>query len=179
MLYGVIGLHKRMTPYQRDVVMGAALRPVLEYGGMDMERHLTLALIDSWDRKRKAFKIAGRKVPFIVFDVVLITGSLGSGRKVEVDREEVSIEVGDKIRKCMAEWEREEMTRRVLSKYRKKRRFFRHFLNVMIQLCDEHAEEEQVGISLKLYAIIIPSGVLSLVHLMEQHGVFCAMQMML
>ena len=34
-LRGVIGLHKRMTPYQRDAVIGAALRPVLEYGEMD------------------------------------------------------------------------------------------------------------------------------------------------
>jgi len=52
------------------------------------------------------------------------------------------------------------MARRVPSKSSKKRRFFRHYLNVMIQLCDEHVQEEQVGIWLKLYAFIVLNGVL-------------------
>jgi len=104
-LRGVIGLHKRMAPYQREVVMGTVLRPVLEYGEMDMERQLTVVLIDSWDHKRKGFRIAGRKIPFTVFDVVLMTGLPRSGKKVEVDGEEVSTKVGDMIRRCMAEWE--------------------------------------------------------------------------
>jgi len=120
-----------MIPYQREVVMGTVLRPVLAYWEMDMERQLTIAPIDSWDHKKKVFRIAGRKVPFIVFDVVLMTSLPGSGKKVEVDGEEVSTEVEDMIRRCMAEWEREEMARRVPSKSGKKRRFFRHNLNVM------------------------------------------------
>ena len=89
-----------------------------------------------------------------------MTSLPGSGKKVEVDGEEISTKVGDMIRRCMAEWEREEMARRVPSKSGKKRRFFRHYLNVMIQLCDEHVQEEQVGIWLKLYAFIVLSGVL-------------------
>ena len=124
---------------------GTVLRPVLEYGEMDMERQLTVALIDSWDHKRKAFRIAGRKIPFTVFDVVLMTGLPGSGKEVEVDGEEVATKVGDMIRRCMAEWEREEMARRVPNKSGKKPRFFRHYLNVTIQLSDEHVQEEQVG----------------------------------
>ena len=52
------------------------------------------------------------------------------------------------------------MARRVPSKSGKKRHFFRHYLNVMIQLCDEHVQEEQVGIWLKQYAFIVLSWVL-------------------
>jgi len=45
--------------------------------------------IESSNHKRKAFKITGRQVPFTVFDVVLMIGLPGSGRKVEWDGEEV------------------------------------------------------------------------------------------
>jgi len=93
--------------------------------------------------------------------MVLMTGLPGIGRKVEVDGEEVSIEVGDMIRRCMDEWERQEMARSVPSKSGKKQRFFQHYLNMMIQLCDEHAEEDPLGIWLKLYAFIVLSGVFS------------------
>ena len=120
-----------------------------------MERNLTLARLDSWDRKMKAFKIANRKVPFTVFDVVLMTGSLGSGRKVELNGEEISTEVGHMIGRRMAEWEREEMAIRIPSKSGKNRRFFQHYLNVMIKLCEENMEEDQVGIWLKLYVFIV------------------------
>ena len=94
-----------------------------------------------------------------MFDVVLMTGLPGSGRKVELDGKEVSIEVGDMIRRRMDEWEREEMARRVPGKFGKKRHFFRHCLNVMIELCDENVEADQL-VWLELYAFIILSGVL-------------------
>ncbi|KAJ8430057.1 hypothetical protein Cgig2_011592 [Carnegiea gigantea] len=60
-LRSLCALHGRMTPYQMDTVMGTTLCPVLEYGEMAMERHLTLGLTQSWDRQRKAFRIAGRQ----------------------------------------------------------------------------------------------------------------------
>ncbi|KAJ8440040.1 hypothetical protein Cgig2_020528 [Carnegiea gigantea] len=131
-LHSICALHGRLTPYQRDAMLGTVLWPVLEYGEMAMERHLTLALIQAWDRRRKAFRIAGREVRFTVFDVVLFTGLLGTGKKVELDREEVSTEVGDMVRARMGEWERKEMARR----------------------------EDRVGIWLRLYAFIVLSGVL-------------------
>ncbi|KAJ8428806.1 hypothetical protein Cgig2_028011 [Carnegiea gigantea] len=85
-LRSICALHGRLTPYQRDAILGTVLRPVLEYGEMAMERHLTLALIQAWDRWRKAFRIASREVRFTVYDVVLFTGLPGTGKKVELDR---------------------------------------------------------------------------------------------
>ncbi|KAJ8423547.1 hypothetical protein Cgig2_007078 [Carnegiea gigantea] len=65
---------------------------ILEYGEIAMERHLTLVLIKSWDRRRKAFRIASREVQCTVFDVVMFTGLPETGTKVELDREQVSTE---------------------------------------------------------------------------------------
>jgi len=109
-----------MTPYQSDVVMGMTLRFMREYREMDMERYLTLILIYSWVHRGKAFKIASRWVPFTVFDVVLMIGLFGTGRKVELDGEEASTKVGNMIRTRMAKWERQEMARRVPGKSGKK-----------------------------------------------------------
>ena len=72
-LHSICALHGRMIPYQRNAVLGIVLGPVLEYGEIAMETHLTLALIKSWDQRRKAFRIAGREVRFTVFDVVIFT----------------------------------------------------------------------------------------------------------
>ncbi|KAJ8425565.1 hypothetical protein Cgig2_012308 [Carnegiea gigantea] len=119
-LRSICALYGRMTPYQRDAVLGTALRPVLEYGEMAIERHLTLTLIKSWDRRRKAFRIAGREVRFTVFDVVMFTGLSGARTKVELDGEEVSTEVGNMVRAHMGESERAEMTKRVPKKSGKK-----------------------------------------------------------
>jgi len=159
-LRSICALHGRLTPYQRDAVLGTVLRPVLEYREMAMERHLTLALIQALDRRRKAFRIGGREVRFTVFDVVLFTGLPGTGKKVELDGEEVSMEVGDMVRARMGEWERMEMARRAPKKSGKKRRFFKHYVNVMMELCEENADEDRVGIWLRLYAFIVLSGVL-------------------
>ncbi|KAJ8420167.1 hypothetical protein Cgig2_000257 [Carnegiea gigantea] len=159
-LRSICALHGRLTPYQRDAILGTVLRPVLEYGEMAMERHLTLALILAWDGRRKAFRITGREVRFMVYDVVLFTGLSGTGKKVELDREEVSTEVRDMVRARMGEWERKEMERRVPRRSGKKRRFFKHYVNVMMELCDENAQEDGVGIWLRLYTFIVLSGVL-------------------
>ncbi|KAJ8446969.1 hypothetical protein Cgig2_006597 [Carnegiea gigantea] len=159
-LCSICALHGRLTPYQRDAVLGTVLQPVLKYREMAMERHLMLALIQAWDRRRKAFRIGSREVRFTVFDVVLFTGLPGTGKKVELDGEEVSMEVGDMVRARMGEWEREEMARRVLKKSGKKRRFFKHYVNVMMELYEENAEEDRVGTWLMLYAFILLSDVL-------------------
>ncbi|KAJ8436519.1 hypothetical protein Cgig2_026634 [Carnegiea gigantea] len=85
-------------PISEGCGVGTALRLVLEYGEMAMERHLTLTLIKSWDRRRKAFRIAGREVRFTVFDIVMFTSLPGTGTKVELDGKEVSTEVGNMVR---------------------------------------------------------------------------------
>jgi len=53
----------------------------------------------------KAFRIAGRRVPFFVFDGALMAGLPAMGRRVELDGEQVSLEVGLLIRGRIAEWE--------------------------------------------------------------------------
>ncbi|KAJ8420361.1 hypothetical protein Cgig2_023217 [Carnegiea gigantea] len=158
-LRSISALNGRLNPYQREAVLGTVLRPVLEYGEMAMERHLTLALIKSWDRRKKAFRVGGREVRFTVFDVVMFTGLPGIGKKVELDGEEVMTEVGNMVRARMAEWERAEMARRVPKKSGQKRRFFKNYVNVMMELCEENAEADRVGIWLRLYAFIVVSGV--------------------
>ncbi|KAJ8424183.1 LOW QUALITY PROTEIN: hypothetical protein Cgig2_028308 [Carnegiea gigantea] len=144
-LRSICALHGRLTPYQRDAILGTVLRPVLEYGEMAMERHLMVALIQAWDRRRKAFRIAGREVRFTVYDVVLFTGLPGTGKKVELDREEVSTEVGDMVRARMGEWERKEMERRVPRRSGKKRRFFKHYVNVMMEMCARMLRRTELG----------------------------------
>ncbi|KAJ8429677.1 hypothetical protein Cgig2_015019 [Carnegiea gigantea] len=155
-LRNICALHGSVTQYQRDAVMGTTLRLVQEFGEMAMERHLTLALIQSWDPWRIAFRIIGRQVRFMVFDVVLFTGLRTTGRIVELDGAEVSMEVGNMVRARMAEWERQEMAR--TGKSGKKRYFFRHYVNVMMELCEENAEKDRIGIWLRLYAFIALSG---------------------
>jgi len=77
-----------------------------------MERHLTLALIRCWVPRWKAFRIAGRRVLFSVFDVSLFMGLPVTGKKVELDGEEVASAIGTAIRARVAEWEAEEMGRK-------------------------------------------------------------------
>jgi len=63
------------------------------------------------------------------------------------------------VRARMGEWEWAKMTRRVPKKFGKKRSFFKNYVNVMMELCEENAEEDRVGIWLRLYAFIVLSGV--------------------
>ena len=63
-----------------------------------------------------------------MFDVALMTGLPATGRRVELDGEEVSSEVGLLIRGRMAEWEQQEMMRRVPGRCGKKRRFFKNYV---------------------------------------------------
>jgi len=115
------------------------LEAFLEYCDIVMERQLTLALIRCWVPRWKAFRIAGRRVPFSVFDVALFTGLPATGRRVELDGEEVESDVGIAVRARVAEWEAEEMGRRVPGKSGKKRRFFRNYVGAMVALCEEYS----------------------------------------
>ena len=156
----LVAVNGRMTARQREAVEGTVLRPCLEYCDIDMERHLTLALIRCWVPRWKAFRIAGRRVPFSRFDVALMTGLPATGRRVELDGEEVSSEVGLLIRGRMAEWEEQVMGRRVPGRSGKKRRFFRNYVAAMASLCEDTSDDDRVGLWLQIYAFMILSGVL-------------------
>ncbi|KAJ8442481.1 hypothetical protein Cgig2_022364 [Carnegiea gigantea] len=107
----LVGLNGRMTVTQREAVKATVLWPFLEYPELGMERHLTLSLIKCWVPRWKAFRVGGRRVLFSVYDVALFTGLPATGRAIELNRDEMSTEVGDMVRERMNEWEREEMAR--------------------------------------------------------------------
>lgn len=68
-----------------------------------MERHLTLVLIKCWVPRWKAFQMGGRRVPFSVFDVALFTGLPATGRRVELEGEKLSTEVGVLVWGCVVD----------------------------------------------------------------------------
>jgi len=156
----LVAVNATVTPLQRATLEGTMLEPFLEYCDIVMERHLTLALIKCWVPRWKAFRIAGRRVPFSVFDVALFTGLPATGRRVELDGEEVESDVGIAVRARVAEWEAEEMGRRVPGKSGKKRRFFRNYVSAMVALCEEYSSDDGVGVWMKIYAFMVLSGVL-------------------
>jgi len=92
--------------------------------------------------------------------VALFTGLPATGRNVELDGEEVESDIGTAVRGRVAEWEAEEMERRVPGKSGKKRRFFRNYVSAMVSLCEEHSADDQVGVWMKMYAFLVFSGVL-------------------
>jgi len=59
--------------------------------------------------------------------------------------EEVSVEVGLLIPGRRAEWEEQEMGRRVPGRYGKKRRFFRNYVAAMASLHDDNSDDDQVS----------------------------------
>ncbi|KAJ8426953.1 hypothetical protein Cgig2_033234 [Carnegiea gigantea] len=125
-----------------------------------MERHLTLALIRCWVPRWKIFRIGGRRVPFSVFDIALLTDLLATWLIVELDGDEVKIDMIEMVRDRMAEWEREKMVTRLPGRSGKKRRFFRNYVSAMVALCEENNEEDRVRLWVRIYAFMIVSGVL-------------------
>ncbi|KAJ8423597.1 hypothetical protein Cgig2_030663 [Carnegiea gigantea] len=109
----LVMVNKGMSNRQREAVMGTVWRPLLQYREIGMERHLPLALIKYWVLRWKAFRIGGGRVPFSVFDVALFTSLPATRRRVELEGEELSMEVGILVRGCVADWEEEEMASRV------------------------------------------------------------------
>jgi len=51
------------------------------------------------------YRIAGRRVPFFVYDVALFTNLPATGMRVELDGEEVTIDVSHMVLQHMAKWE--------------------------------------------------------------------------
>ncbi|KAJ8419689.1 hypothetical protein Cgig2_003017 [Carnegiea gigantea] len=82
------------------------------------------------------------------------------GRAIELNRDEMSTEVGDMVRERMNEWEREEMVSRVPGRSGKNRRFFRNYMSAMVALCDENNADDRVSVWVKIYAFMVISGVL-------------------
>jgi len=141
----LVAVNAIVTPLQRAALEETMLEPFLQYCDIVMERHLTLALIRCWVPRWKAFRIVGSRVPFSVFDVSLFMGLPATERRVELDEEEVKSTVGIGVRARVAEWEAEEMERRVPGKFGKKRRFFWNYVSIMVALYEECSADDWVG----------------------------------
>ncbi|KAJ8423069.1 hypothetical protein Cgig2_009338 [Carnegiea gigantea] len=159
-LGSLVRLNVTLDDFHKDAVRGTMFTTTLEYGGMEMDLHLTLVLVKCWVPRWKAFRLVGRHVPFSVFDVALMTGLPALGTRIELDRLEVSTEMGRLVRERMYEWEREWLAEKVASRPAKKVRYFRKYVNCMASLAQEFNGEDQVGIFLRLYSWLVLSGVL-------------------
>jgi len=82
--------NKTLEPYQKEAIKGTILKPILEYRPFSMQRELTAALVKVWVLRRKAFRPAGRLVPFSVYDVALFIGLPVTGKIVEFGEDDLS-----------------------------------------------------------------------------------------
>lgn len=69
--------------------------------------------------RRKTFRLANRLVPFIVFDVVLLTGLPPTGEWVEFDDDTVMTEFGIMVRARVQKPEQKELRRRKVGEGRR------------------------------------------------------------
>lgn len=69
-----------------------------------------------------------------MFDVALMTGLPALGTRLELDRPEVSTEIGRLVGERMYEWERKWLADKVVSRPGKKVRYFRKYVNCMASL---------------------------------------------
>ncbi|KAJ8453089.1 hypothetical protein Cgig2_014852 [Carnegiea gigantea] len=83
MLDKICKFNKTVQPYHREAIEGTILKPVLEYRPFSMQTDLTAALVKAWVPRRKAFRLAGRLVPFSIYDVAFCIGLPVTAKIVE------------------------------------------------------------------------------------------------
>ncbi|KAJ8430890.1 hypothetical protein Cgig2_003883 [Carnegiea gigantea] len=97
--------NKMLEPYQKEAIEGTILKPILEYRPFSMQWELTATLVKAWAPRRKAFRLAGRLVPFSVYDVALFTGLPVTGKIVEFGKDDLSTtELAKMVRPRMAQY---------------------------------------------------------------------------
>jgi len=64
MLGNLIKLHVTLDDLHKDMVKFTVFRAALEYGVIEMDWDLTLALVKCWAPRWKAFRLAGHRVLF-------------------------------------------------------------------------------------------------------------------
>ncbi|KAJ8444590.1 hypothetical protein Cgig2_013869 [Carnegiea gigantea] len=75
-----------------------------------MDRHLVWAFIKSWILEMKAFKIGQREVPFLVYDVALLTGLPTTGKHVPFEWGQGACEVTEVVKAAMDDYLTRERT---------------------------------------------------------------------
>ena len=73
---------------QKEAIHATVWALVLQYKKFTMDRHMVVAMIESWNLKTKSFRIKRRDVPFSYFDVALLTGLPATSRPVVFKRGE-------------------------------------------------------------------------------------------
>jgi len=81
----ICALKKTFQEHHVQALEGTILKLVLQYRQFTMLCELTTALIMAWVSRRRGFRLAGRVVPFSVFDVALMTGLPVTGEIVQFD----------------------------------------------------------------------------------------------
>ena len=124
---------------------------------------MTAALVKAWVPRRKAFKLAGRLVPFLVYDVALFTGLPVTDKIVEFGDDDLSTtELARMVCLRMAQYVTEKSDN-LKSEKGRKRPVFRNYIKVMKKLLDVNIEPEKLGLWLSLYAWRVMSGVMFLI----------------
>ena len=145
-----------LSEVQKEVVRGTMWDAVLDYKWIMMDRHMVKALIHAWNPDAKAFRIGHREVQFSYFDIALLTGLLVTGKPVVFNRGEDAGEVEQLMLAAMegrleGEW--------------KKRRgvqtdscIYGNYVSVMIDLCRQHNAVESIPMFLRLFSLLVMSG---------------------
>ncbi|KAJ8442944.1 hypothetical protein Cgig2_019517 [Carnegiea gigantea] len=134
--------NKTLEPYQKEAIEGTILKPILEYHPFSMQRELTVALVKLWVSRRKAFRVAGRLVPFSVYDVARFTGLPVTGKIVEFGEDDLfTTELARMVCLCMGQY----VTKKgdnLKSEKGRKRPVFRNYIKMMKKLLDTNKESE-------------------------------------
>ena len=97
--------NKTVQPYHREAIEGTILKHILEYRSFPMQRDLTTALVKAWVPRRKAFRLAGRLVPFSMYDVTFFIGLPVMGKIVEFAEGDFSTtDIARMVRQRMAQY---------------------------------------------------------------------------
>jgi len=134
------------------------MKPMLQFRGFIMQRELVTAVVLVWIPRRKGFKLAGRVVPFSIFDGALYTGLPMMGEVVTFGDEGVCSKLGGLVRELMAKYVVEEKRMKLMQdKGGQKPKVFRHYIKVMKRLCKANQGQHEVELSLKLFCWMVMS----------------------
>ncbi|KAJ8437854.1 hypothetical protein Cgig2_002988 [Carnegiea gigantea] len=136
--------NKTLGPHQKEAIEGTMLKPILEYRPFSMQRELTAALVKAWVSWRKVFRLAGRLVPFSVYDVALFTDLPVIDKVVEFGDDDLSmIELTRMVRLRAAQYVIEKSDN-LKSEKGRKRPVFTNYIKVIKKLLDTNNEPEKL-----------------------------------
>ena len=125
---------------------------------------------EAWVPRRKAFKLAGRLVPFSIYDIALFIGLAVTGKIMEFDEDDLStIELARMVHLHIAQY----MTKKsdnLKSEKGRKKSVFKNYIKAMKKLLEANKGPEELGMWLSLYAWRVISGLCSREPLMKLHG---------